>query len=234
MKVPGIQWLYELLYLFYPRQCMACGHALFQQEEVICLKCLLKLPQTQFHLHEENPVSRVFWGRVDVQHAASFLFFSKKGMVQQLIHQLKYKSQKEVGVFLGQMYAKQLIQDGCFADIDLILPVPLHPKKQFKRGFNQSEQIALGMSQFMHIPCDKLSLIRSLSTSTQTHKSRYERWKNVSSSFEVVHPEKLEGKHLLLVDDVITTGATLEACAHKLLAVYGTKVSVVSLAYALV
>lgn len=225
-------WLVDLVNLFFPLQCQACGNVLFRQEEVICFKCLIRLPRTNFHLHEENPVSRMFWGRIPIHAAASFLFFNKGGKVQQLIHQLKYKGQTKVGLYLGKMYGESLLKSHLFADVELVIPVPLHPRKQHQRGFNQSEVIARGLSSSMHIPCVSDQLIRRLHTATQTRKSRYERWENVKSSFQLNRPEELAGKHLLLVDDVITTGATLEACAQVFGHIPNIKLSVVSLAYA--
>lgn len=225
-------WLLDLVNLFFPHTCQACGNALFRQEEVICLKCLIRLPMTNFHLHEENPVSRMFWGRIPVHAAASFLFFNKGGKVQQLIHQLKYKGKTEVGLYLGKIYGESLLKSHLFADVDLIIPVPLHPRKLHQRGFNQSEVIGRGLSNSMHIPCNTDQLIRRVQTATQTRKSRYERWENVKSSFQLMQAEVMEGKHVLLVDDVITTGATLEACAQVFAQIPNIKLSVVSLAYA--
>jgi ComF family protein len=224
----------QLLNLFFPNVCQACGEPLLNQEEVICSSCLFKLPKTGFHLHAENPVSRVFWGRVDLNAASSFLFFSKGGKVQHLIHSLKYRGNRETGVYLGKLFGTDLQKSELFESADLVIPVPLHPKKQHKRGFNQSERIAKGIGDAMQIPLVTHKLIRIINTSTQTKKSRDNRWDNVKNAFEVQDTSSLENKHVLLVDDVLTTGATLESCAQNLLKIPGVRVSVVTLAYALV
>ncbi len=225
-------WFENFLNLFYPRVCNACGRPLFKNEEVICTRCLFRLPQTNFHLHKENPVAKIFWGRLPLESATSFLFFNKGGRVQHLIHRLKYKNKPETGIYLGRLMGFQLMDSPMFSGVEVIIPVPLHPKKERIRGYNQSEVIGKGLEQSMKAVMDKDNLIRSVHTSSQTKKSRYSRWQNVKGIFEVRYPEKLQGKHLLLIDDVITTGATLESCAHTLLEVPGVKLSVASLAYA--
>ena len=232
--MPNPLWFNDLLGLFFPNTCQACGQSLLSQEKVICLSCLYKLPKTGFHQHAENPVSRVFWGRVDVHAATSFLFFSKGGSVQHLIHSLKYKGNKTTGEYLGKLFGTDLQKSELFSSVELVIPVPLHPKKQHKRGFNQSESIAKGIGASMQIPIVTDQLIRVVHTSTQTKKSRESRWDNVKDAFAVQQTSGLENKHILLVDDVLTTGATLESCAHRLLEIQGVKVSVATLAYALV
>ena len=226
-------WFKHLLSLFFPHVCQACGESLRKQEEVVCLSCLYKLPKTGFHMHAENPVSRVFWGRVDLNAASSFLFFSKGGKVQHLIHSLKYKGNQETGVYLGRLFGTDLQKSELFENVDLVIPVPLHPKKQHKRGFNQSSSIAKGIGEAMEIPIVSNKLIRIINTSTQTKKSRESRWDNVKNAFKVRETSSLENKHILLVDDVLTTGATLESCAQNLLKIPGVRVSVATLAYAL-
>lgn len=226
-----LSWSNHLINLFYPNVCQSCGNALNEQEETICIICLLRLPKTGFHMHEENPVSRIFWGRVNIKAATSFLFFSKMGRVQSLIHQLKYKRQKEVGLVIGKLFGKDLINSPYYSDIDYIIPVPLHPKKLRKRGYNQSLMIAKGLQESMEIEVFT-GLQRKSHSSTQTRKSRYERWENVKDIFEIIEPEKLEGKSILLIDDVLTTGATLEACATVLSDIPDLSISIATLAYA--
>ena len=225
-------WLTDFVNLFFPNNCSACGNSLISQEEVICTSCLFKLPRTNFHFENENPIARIFWGRVNLEMATSFLFFNKGGNVQKLVHQLKYKGKKNVGHYLGKLFGNELCQSPLFTAVDLIVPVPLHPKKERLRGFNQSLVLAEGLSKSLQKPLSSDNLIRLVHTSTQTKKSRYSRWENVKDVFGIKVPEKFVGKHILLVDDVLTTGATTEACAQKILEIEGTKVYVVTLAYA--
>jgi ComF family protein len=218
--------------LFFPRYCLGCGEPLTKGEEMLCTFCLFHLPRTYFHQDPGNPAARVFWGRVHLEMASSFVFFHKGGNVQELLHQLKYQGKKEIGLFLGRQYAFELGDATNYRDVDAIIPVPLHPKKLRKRGYNQSQYFAEGLSEEWKIPVERDCLFRRTYSSTQTRKSRYERWENVEDIFGISNPETISGKHILLVDDVITTGATLEACASVLLNVENTKVSALSIAFA--
>jgi ComF family protein len=222
----------DFLSLIYPRICMSCGKSLYQKEECICTFCLFHLPKTNFHLEEENPVSRLFWGKVNVHSAASFYYFSKGGKVQKLMHNLKYKGHMEIGVFLGKQYGKQLIASPLFNTVDYLVPVPMHRKKQKARGYNQSELIAVGLSESMNVPVDLKTLLKITKTESQTRKSRFSRWENVKEVFELRNADHFANKHILLVDDVITTGATLEGCIVQLSKVQGIRVSVASIACA--
>lgn len=225
--------LNDFISLLYPKICILCGNTLFKNEEIACTLCLYKLPRTNFHLLEENPVSKVFWGRVKVEHASSFLYFRKKGIVQTLIHHFKYKGRKDIGVFLGKLYGHELSESKLYDEIDYIIPVPLHKKKLLSRGYNQSDMFAYGLNESMGIEVLSDILYRKKHSSTQTKKSRFERWENVEEIFELKEAERIRNKHILLVDDVITTGATLEACIQILKQVKGLKVSVVTIAFAL-
>ncbi len=225
-------WINDLLNLIFPNTCQACGQILIKGEKVICLKCLFTLPRTNFHNFQDNPVSRTFWGRVDLHAATSFLFFNKGGHVQKLMHEFKYHGKSETAVYLGKLMGAEIIKSNLFCDIDAIIPVPLHRKRLKKRGYNQSEMIADGIAQSMGVYTETDVLLRTQHTSTQTKKSRYNRWQNVKGKFTVANSEKVIDKHVLLVDDVLTTGATLEACAQKLVDIPGIRVSVATLAYA--
>jgi ComF family protein len=205
---------------------------LYKQEEVICFKCLYHLPRTNFSFHRINPVSEIFWGRIDLDAVTSFLFFNKSGKVQRLMHNLKYRGRKDIGIFLGNLLGNELDKSPLFRNIDTVIPVPLHPIKQRKRGYNQSALIASGVSQAMKIELHLNNLVKVSNTASQTKKSRYERWKNVKNVFVITNEDALKHKHVLLVDDVITTGATIEASAQALKSVEGVSVSVASLAYA--
>jgi len=222
----------DLISLLYPELCQACGNSLFSNEYLICLSCLYKLPKTNFHLEENNTIERIFWGRFPLQKASSFLFFSKGSRVQNLMHEFKYRSKKEIGFYLGDLFARELSKVNWLEDIDLIIPVPLHYRKQQIRGYNQSEEIAKGIEKHSSIPVEIGVLKRTIASETQTKKSRFRRWENVSEIFQIDNPDKIKGKHILIIDDVITTGATIEACAQMLLTIEGVKISLISLAYA--
>ncbi len=225
-------WTADFLNLFFPNICQACGTSLVRNEHVMCLSCLYKLPKTNFQLHQNNPISRIFWGRVNINAATSFLFFNKGGRVQKLIHQFKYKGKIETGRYLGELMGRDLKKSNLFNTVDVIIPVPLHPKKLHTRGFNQSDIIADGIGKSMKSPTTFDTLIRTHHTETQTKKARYTRWENVKGKFGINNPKNIEGKHILLVDDVLTTGATLEACAQTILQIPSTRVSLATLAYA--
>lgn len=218
-------WIDALIGLFYPSVCAACGNTLFKWEETVCTRCRSFLPKTGYELSEDNPLARIFYGKVRLKAVTACFFFSKEGKVQQLIHELKYKGNSEAGVFLGSELGKSIKEAPLFQEIDYLIPVPLHPKREKKRGYNQSVMIARGISETTGIPIGEGMLVRSVNTATQTHKSKEERWKNVKDIFEVRHEERLEGKYVLLIDDVLTTGATLEACALKLSEVPGITIS---------
>jgi ComF family protein len=230
MKIPG--FIEDFISLLYPRVCAACGNSLFKHEEVICTFCLYHLPKTNYHLMEDNPLDKVFWGRVQLENTAALYNFHKKSKVQHLIHQLKYKGRMDVGIHLGKLLGADLAKAEAFKGVTKIVPVPLHPEKFRKRGYNQSEQIAIGLAKAMSIEMDAASFIRTVDTSTQTRKSRFARWENVKEIFKVTSREKLANNHILLVDDVITTGATLESAGHILLNIEGVKLSVACIGYA--
>jgi ComF family protein len=192
------------------------------------------MPRTNYHLQVENPVAQLFWGRCLIEKAAAFSFYNKESRVSRLIHNLKYKGIKEIGYELGRIYGLTLKTSGYTSDIDLVIPVPLHPSKKRIRGFNQSELISTGIADVAGLPVSNDLLARIIITATQTKRSRYERWTNVEGIFRVSDPERIKGRHVLLVDDVITTGSTIESCANELLKTEGVKVSVAALAFAVI
>jgi len=222
----------DFIGLLYPSLCVTCGKNLYRHESMICTQCLYHIPKTNYHFLKDNPVSRLFWGRVNMESAAAYYFFEKGSRFKGLIHKMKYKGQKEIGYEVGRIYGNDLKVSGLFNQADLIIPVPLHPRKERKRGYNQSEWIAKGIAESMEKPLETRAVYRAVDTESQTSKTKYERWKNVEDIFQVSLPERLQEKHILLVDDVITTGSTLEACAHTILRITGTKVSCVTLGIA--
>lgn len=218
-----------LLNIVYPQFCAACGNVLYSNENVLCLNCYTELPRTRFHAVPDNDVARIFWGRIPVSNATAFMFFTGNSRYRQVLHELKYHGQQHIGLEMGKVFGLELTGTG-FANADVIIPVPLHASKQIKRGYNQSELIAKGISAALNIPLEPGLMRRISATPTQTKKTRYERWENVNRRFAVVHQHLLVNKHVLLVDDVITTGATLESCAMQLLQTEGVSVSIAALA----
>lgn len=224
----------DFLSLLFPRICYGCGNHLVRNEYLICTECHAAIPRTNYHLSDSNPVEQLFWGRCQVKRAAAFSFYNKGSRIRRLIHNLKYKGIRELGPELGSIYGSLLRSSDFLSGIDFIIPVPLHQSRKRSRGYNQSEAIAEGLSQATGIPVEKKVLMRASSSQTQTKRSRYDRWTNVQGIFQVINPELIRNRHILLVDDVITTGSTIEACVNELLMSEGVKVSVVSLAYAAV
>lgn len=225
-------WLDSILNLFYPRVCAACGETLLKDEETVCLKCRYLLPKTGYELNPDNPLAQTFYGRVCFHAVTACFFFAKKGKVQHLIHELKYKGNKEAGIFLGQQLGESIKEAPLFQGIDYLIPVPLHPKREKRRGYNQSLMIAKGISEVTGIPIGDKYLVRAVHTATQTKKSAEERFKNVKDIFEVRFANELENKHVLLIDDVLTTGATLESCAYQLETIPGITISAATAACA--
>jgi len=223
----------DLVDVIYPEACVGCHTPLVKNEDLICTACLTNLPRTGFELLPDNPLIRFFVGRCKFEKAASFLFFEKGGSTQNLLHALKYQGRDEVGKRLGHLAAKALDKTPFLNSIDVVVPVPLHPRKLAKRGYNQSAVIGQPIAEAHQLHFDDTHLIRSSFSSTQTRKSRFARWLNVKDIFEITNPAAFKNKHVLLIDDVVTTGSTVEACAIKLAAQKGCKVSLFTAAIAL-
>jgi ComF family protein len=219
--------------LFYPRLCVLCNASLLIAEKHICTHCQLDLPLTNFHLENENPLEKLFWGRTKINRAFAFVYFKKGGAVQKMLHQLKYKGNTQLAQHLGLLYGSNLTETIKQENIEAVMAIPLHKSKLRSRGYNQSELFANGLSDSLQIENLSSCIIRNKATETQTKKARFDRWQNVESIFSVSQTDLLKNKHILLVDDVITTGSTIEACANELLQIEGCRVSVASIAAAI-
>lgn len=225
-------YLWDFLALFFPELCAACGKSLFKNERIICTHCIYHLPKTNFHEDPNNKMARQLWGRFPFVQTIAFLYFRKGSRIQNMMHQLKYRKSPETGIRLGELYAYELKRSQVFKKSDLIMPVPLHPEKFKKRGYNQSECIAQGLSAILHIPISTKNLVRQENTDTQTKKSRYARYENLVHAFHVNDKSELINKHIMLIDDVMTSGATLEACSILLQEIEGVEISICTIAYA--
>jgi ComF family protein len=226
------EWLEDFLSLFLPDLCAGCDNHLVKGEDCICMQCMLTMPLTGFERYVGNPVMKQFWGQVPIEQATAYATFSKGGALQQMIHRLKYENRPDIGTSLGRAFGQQLHRCGWSHTIDVLVPVPLFKSRERLRGYNQAACIAQGLSQVTGIPVDITSLRRTRNTATQTRKNRFDRAGNVSRVFEVVAPEGMQGRHVLLIDDVITTGSTLVSLTESLMDVPGIRVSIAALAYA--
>ncbi|MGB3616674.1 MAG: ComF family protein [Catalinimonas sp.] len=205
-----------LVGLLYPEQCAGCDAALLSGERIICTECRSRLPQTRSHVTPVEAIERRFWGRVPLRSVDAFFYFRKEGRVQHLMHQYKYKGRREIGTELGRWYG-DVLREGKAATGDVMVPVPLHPTRERTRGYNQSEVFGRAVSEALSVPLLTDVLLRTQNRSSQTRRGRLERWQNAEATYEVRNAAAIEGRHVVLIDDIITTGATLEACAQVLL-----------------
>ena len=222
----------DLVNFFFPNLCAACEEHLVRGEDGLCMQCLLTMPVTGFEKDPENPVMKQFWGKVPISSAMAYCHFSKGGKIQHLIHQLKYEDRPDIGVKLGHLCGHQLSKAQLFSNAHMVVPIPLHPKKLRVRGYNQAASFGQGVAEVLGIPHYAHALRRRRNTATQTRKNRFERAGNVLNVFEPADAKQLEGKRIILVDDVITTGSTLVAAAEALLEIPGVQVSIVTIAFA--
>lgn len=227
-----MNWFKHLLDIIYPRSCEACGESLLGGENLICVKCIIDLPRTNSHKESIESISNRFWGKIPVENTITYLRFSKKSKVQKLLHSLKYRNKSEVGVLLGKLYGTDLKTVAFEKKIDLLIGVPLHPTKQLQRGYNQADCIAEGLSVALDIPFETNAVKRSIHTDSQTKKSRFERFQNVENIFEVTDVEKIKDKRIAIVDDILTTGSTIESLAAILLNEGCKEISIVTIAAA--
>ena len=229
--IPVRHILNDFAHLFFPHVCAGCGTDILNQESQLCLRCIDQLPLTNFHLHANNPVEKKFWGRIPVANAAAHCHFTGESLIQHLLHQLKYKGNKDIGYFLGTMMANALQSSNRFSDVDALIPLPLFAAREKRRGYNQATILCEGMARVMKLPVIKTAVTRLSATETQTHKNRVERWQNMEGRFQLINTSIISCKHIILVDDVVTTGATLEACGQELLQAENIRLSIATLAY---
>ncbi|MBD0331916.1 MAG: ComF family protein [Chitinophagaceae bacterium] len=221
----------SFLHLAFPHVCEGCGSDLLDRQNILCLHCVSSLPQTNFHLHANNPIEKIFWGRIPVSNATAQYYFTKESLIQRLMHQFKYRGNKELGVYLGRLMGLALTKSNRFESVDSLIPLPLFASKEKRRGYNQAAVLCNGMAEVMNLPVLRDIVIRLQHTESQTKKSRVERWQNIEGKFKLVNEEAIAGKHVLLIDDVVTTGATLEACGREILSAKNVQLSIATLCF---
>ena len=227
------KWITPLIRLFFPHYCAVCGDRLHEDEEVLCAECWQRFPRTNFHLQKDNAVERLFWGKFTLGKATAFYYYWQEDDYSRIVRLLKYKGRLDVGVEMGRKMAEELLPSGFFEGVDELIPVPLHERRQKERGYNQSEQLAIGIKEMTGIPLRTDAVVRVRNTETQTHKTAQERYENMQQVFQrSASIESLQGKHVLLIDDVLTTSATLTACADALQKVPDLTISILALAMA--
>ena len=222
----------DLINLFFPQVCEACSALLSDGEDLICTLCRHELPVTNYHFEDSENVKKVLYGRIKIENATSLFHFTKKGIVQRLIHNLKYKGHEQIGTFLGLWLGEELKTCEPYKYIDVVIPVPLYKKRLRKRGYNQVSQFGKEIAKALEADYVDTVLVKIKSAKTQVFKSRLKRYINDDSVFSVTETQSLKNKHILLVDDLITTGATIEACAVELLKIEGLKISLATMAIA--
>jgi len=230
---PSLRQLWAgFTHLLYPELCVACGGDLPSSSTCFCLRCRAKLTPSDMHLVQDNEFIQRLWGRLKIESGAAAYYFTRESPIRMAVHHLKYKNKPEIGLMIGREFGRMLRESDFFKSVDGVIPVPLHPRKERMRGYNQSTVFAQGLSEAMDVPMLGKVLVRRVFTATQTKKRRMERFENVGEAFAVEKPQTIEGKHLLLVDDVLTTGATLELCGKSILEVEGTRLSCATIAIA--
>ena len=224
--------LNNVLDLFFPKVCYTCYDQLLDFEQYVCTRCRHQLPVTNFHFTQSDAIQKVLYGRAQLEQATALLHFEKKGLVQQLIHNLKYRGYEDIGMFLGQWLGNELKTCNAFRTIDLVIPVPLHKRKLKQRGYNQVAKFAMEIAKALQAEYLDHCLVKTSNTQSQVHKKRLARWQINNEQFSIDNPELIAGKHILLVDDIITTGATLESCITELRTAKNVKISIATMAIA--
>ena len=221
----------NVLHLFFPHTCIGCGTDILHVKHQLCLRCLSHLPVTNFFEQPLNPVENKFIGRLPIKNAAAGYFFTKQSLLARLMYELKYKGNKDIGFYLGQLIGRMMETNPLYNDTDILMPLPLNEKRQKKRGYNQATAICDGIATVINKPVIENAVMRKVNTQTQTRKGRISRWENMDGIFAVTKPSLLENKHVLLVDDIVTTGASLEACGSEIVKVNGITLSIATVGY---
>lgn len=229
VTIPSV--LTDFIHLFFPHVCAGCGSDVIGLDHQLCLHCISDLPVTNFFEQPGNSVERKFYGRIPVLNAGAAYFFTKNSLMESLVYELKYKGNRDIGYYMGKILGEVLQNSLRFDDVDVIIPLPLNAIRLKKRGYNQSKILCEGITSIWHKPIIDTAVIRKINTETQTHKGRITRWENMDGVFAIAEPTLLQNKHVLLVDDVVTTGASLEACGAEILKVLDTRLSIATLAY---
>lgn len=224
--------LNHLFELFFPRLCICCEDRLIDSEKFICLNCLYKLPTTNHLQSSDNKLEVFFAGRFPFARIASFAYFTKGGSIQKIVHEIKYKNNPQLAIYIGEICGREITKSNYFGDVDLIVPIPLHKNRLKTRGYNQALMLANGISNKTNIPVDSENLIRIIDNPSQTKNSRFERWKNTEGIFGIKDKNQFQGKHILLIDDVVTTGSTLEVCAKLIIACPEARISIFTVGFA--
>lgn len=222
----------SFLHLLFPHVCCGCGSDIISKESILCIRCIDAMPETNFELHAGNPVEKKFWGRINLDQATAQYYFTRESLMQRLMHQIKYKGNRALGTQLGKMMGENLKKSQRFT-VDALIPLPLFPAKEKSRGYNQATLLCEGIAESLQVPVLKDVIIRSEHTDTQTKKGRIERWQNMEGKFILINPVAVHNKTVLLVDDVVTTGATLEACGSAILEGKNVRLSIATLCSAI-
>ena len=222
--------LQDLFYLFYPANCVACNEELTRSERIFCVSCRHHLPLYKFHYHNVEILKKVFSGRIPVENATALFVFEKEGLVQNVIHNLKYRGQQKIGTELGQWLGGEIIKSQSFKDVQIVIPVPLHSRRYRERGYNQVERFGKEIANILNVPYVDQVLKRTRHMKKQAKNQKHKRWDLKADAFTINNVENIQNKHVLLVDDLITTGATIEACANALLEIKGIRISIAAMA----